>query len=185
VIKRSPDALVTARSDSAGSAYLGCLLASGQTRLLATVYPSNSEQQSGVGPIALAGNYAALANYSRNLHDGSSSSEVAVFDVGTGVAVPGRGGERTGCAVGTGCQSTIDQLVLGSDAVSASHTTDVESSCSCTTEDIIASDSTGVHTLDTATRPETTPTELTNLTLTGDTLSWDHNGVPRSAQLRP
>ena len=28
-------------------------------------------------------------------------------------------------------------------------------------------------------------TALTNLTLVGDTLTWEHNGSPRSAQLHP
>ena len=35
-----------------------------------------------------------------------------------------------------------------------------------------------MHTLDSVTQPETGTMALTNLTLTGDTLSWDHNGLP-------
>jgi hypothetical protein len=35
-----------------------------------------------------------------------------------------------------------------------------------------------VHPLDSITEPAGTPTALTNLTVTGDTLTWEHNGNP-------
>ncbi len=53
----------------------------------------------------------------------------------------------------------------------------------CTVEEIVASDHTGVHTLDTVTRSPTEPPALTDLTINGDTLTWSHNGAPKSAQL--
>ncbi len=56
----------------------------------------------------------------------------------------------------------------------------------CATEQIIASDRTGVHTLDSSTEYEAqTGPQLTGLTLSGDTLSWNAHGSPTSAQLRP
>jgi hypothetical protein len=54
----------------------------------------------------------------------------------------------------------------------------------CTTEEIVSSDATGVHTLDTATAPGMGPL-LTGLTLSGDILTWDHAGTPESAALNP
>jgi hypothetical protein len=76
---------------------------------------------------------------------------------------------------------------LGSDAVSAAHTTIVDTYRRSMTEQIVASDSAGVHALDSVTEPLTAPNQstLTNLTLTGDTLTWDHDGTPRTAQLQP
>jgi hypothetical protein len=69
--------------------------------------------------------------------------------------------------------------------VSAVHAFVALSTCGCTVEQIEASDSTGVRTLDSITDPAGSPTSLTNLTLMGDTLTWDHSGSPRSVQLQP
>ena len=56
----------------------------------------------------------------------------------------------------------------------------------CVTEQIIASDRTGVHTLDSSTEFEAqTGPQLTGLALSGDTLSWNAHGSPTSVQLRP
>ena len=56
----------------------------------------------------------------------------------------------------------------------------------CATEQIIASDRTGVHTLDSSTGFEAqTGPQLTGLALSGDTLSWNAHGSPTTAQLRP
>jgi hypothetical protein len=63
------------------------------------------------------------------------------------------------------------------------HATEIDSGCTCTVEQIQASDKTGVHTLDSATELDGSPPQLTGLSLTGDTLNWNHDGVPRSAQL--
>jgi hypothetical protein len=52
----------------------------------------------------------------------------------------------------------------------------------CTGEDLVASDSTGEHSLDAITGPGM-GTLLTALTLTGDTLTWEHAGTPESAEL--
>jgi hypothetical protein len=56
----------------------------------------------------------------------------------------------------------------------------------CETEQIIASDETGVHALDSSTKFEAqTGRQLTGLALSGDTLSWNTHGSPASVQLRP
>jgi hypothetical protein len=131
---------------------------------------------------AVAGNYAALAAH------GVGYDRVHLFDLRTGAAVPNRGGEGVSCSYGLGnppCETSIDQLVLGSDAVSAVHTTVQDNGCTCAVEQIQASDSTNVRTLDSITEPDGSPPALTNLTLTGDTLTWQHNGERRTAQLQP
>lgn len=56
----------------------------------------------------------------------------------------------------------------------------------CVTEQIVASDRTGVHTLDSSTGFEAqTGPQLIGLALSGDTLSWNTHGSPTSAQLKP
>jgi hypothetical protein len=56
----------------------------------------------------------------------------------------------------------------------------------CVTEQIIASDRTGVHTLDSSTEFEAqTGPQLTGLALSGDALRWNAHGSPTTAQLRP
>lgn len=174
------------------TAYMGCFRADGRERLLAS-YPYVGYGTENVVEASVAGAYGALAVNTANSHDQSMSSAVDLFDLRTGLLVPGRGGEEADCVDQSSppCASNIDQLVLGSDAVSAVHTTVRDASCepiqdpSCgyAVEQIQASDSTGVHTLDSA--GDGSPTALTDLVLTGDTLTWDHNGSPRSAQLQP
>jgi hypothetical protein len=56
----------------------------------------------------------------------------------------------------------------------------------CATEQIIASDRTGIHTLDSSTEYEPqTGQQLIGLALSGDTLSWNTHGSPTTAQLIP
>jgi hypothetical protein len=55
----------------------------------------------------------------------------------------------------------------------------------CDTEQIIASDQTGVHVVDTSREYEPQTPGLANLALDGDTLTWEHSGSPMSAQLTP
>ena len=54
----------------------------------------------------------------------------------------------------------------------------------CTIESIQTSDGTGLHTADSIKTPGSGPF-LTGLTLNGDTLSWSHDGSPRSVELTP
>jgi hypothetical protein len=101
-------------------------------------------------------------------------------------------GESSGCLeVPRFCSSGIDQLVLSSNGATAAHTFVLkeELGTSCTSvEQIVANDSTGVRILDsiTTTTPCASPPpalELSQLTLSGNTLTWSHAGTPESAQL--
>ncbi|HEY5318292.1 MAG TPA: hypothetical protein VIJ20_09945 [Solirubrobacteraceae bacterium] len=56
---------------------------------------------------------------------------------------------------------------------------------SCTVEQIMASDATGLHALDATATPGSGGSWLTALSLSGSTLSWDHAGTPQSAELNP
>jgi hypothetical protein len=158
---------------------MGCLRADGRERVLDAL--SNYDGGSTIpGQVLLAGPYAAIIfNY---VGKGGEHSELRLFDLRTGNELSNRR-IATGYLFGG---ASIDQVVLGSDGVMAAHTTEVQQVDSVNvTEQIQASDSTGVHTLDSVTEPNGSPTALMNLSLTGDTLTWDHNGAPRSAQLQP
>ncbi len=54
----------------------------------------------------------------------------------------------------------------------------------CSIESIEASDRTGLHTVDSSEQPGSGPF-LTGLSLNGDTLSWSHDGSPRTSGLTP
>jgi hypothetical protein len=198
VLASSDTAIVTVDQGLPGSfytsAYLGCFRADGRERLLAS-YPYPGYASEDVVETSVAGTYAALATITTNSHDQTMSSGVDLFDLRTGLPVPDRGGEGSMCESQSSppCASNIDRLVLGSDAVSAVHTTVQDANClpvqvpTCTytVEQIQASDSTGVHTLDSITEPAGSPAALTNLVLTGDTVTWDDNGTQHSADLHP
>ena len=55
----------------------------------------------------------------------------------------------------------------------------------CDTEQIIASDQTGVHVVDSTSEYEPQSPLLSNLALDGSTLTWEHAGAPMSTQLTP
>ena len=151
--------------------------------------PSGEDAAQAVGMVVGAGDYAALVNEEADDHYGGSSDTVVVFDLRTGNTVANRGGESAGCD-GYGCSSGVDQLVLAPDAVTAAHTFVITCGyvfTTCTTaEQIVAADSTGTHTLDsiTTSSPDNPPPpSLSQLALSGHTLTWSHAGTPRSAQL--
>jgi hypothetical protein len=134
----------------------------------------------GVGVVVVAGDYAALVNEYSDPHYGGSSATVAVYDLRTGTAASNRGGELASGLTSSG----IDQLVLGSDGVTAALTfgmTCVFLSPCTTLEQIVANDSTGTHILDSITT--TGPSLLSQLALSEHTLTWIDAGSPRSAQL--
>ena len=193
-IASSPGAVVTGDSNEISSAYMGCLRADGRERLLESFGPATENSQAGLSTAAVAGDYGALVNYTFDEHYGGSDFTVEVFDLRTAAQASRLGGETVSCPDygGYSCNSKIDQVVMNSNGFSAAHTivadgldTCPPSSRDCTTEQIVASDSTGVHTLDTITQPGyEPPSHLTGLGFSGDLLTWDHAGMLQSAQLR-
>lgn len=173
---------------------MGCVRADGRERLLG-IGAAHVDEAAAAGTYAAVSYHVPGGSYKAELFPGQTF--VDLYDLQTscwlntpycGSSAPHRVRESLDCPYPGTC--VIDQLVLGSDADSAVHATlegaDTSGNiCSCTSEEIQASDSTGLHTLDTITEPDGSPAALTNLRLTGDTLTWDHNGTPRSAELQP
>ena len=189
VVASSREAIITTRPPRSPfalnppSSFLGCLTSDGRERLLESLPPDNEDSTTEVSNVALAGNYAAFANSEADPHYGGSGSTVVVFDLRSGAVVPDRGGETGG---GPSDFNSPVQLVLGPDAVTAADVTTCAPvpAAACTpTEEIIANDSAGTRTLDTAATSYGAPPMLTGLSLTGDTLTWNHAGTQRTAQL--
>jgi hypothetical protein len=199
VLAASTDATITIDNPApvppAAGAFtvLGCLTSDGRERLLEAFPPGGPSSFYIVERGALAGDYAAVVNDHAS-NQGPGARTVAVFDLRTGTTVANRGGETAGCPAA--CYTDdLDQLVLGSDAVTAVHTWFMDSNCwsgpggACTTvEQILANDNTGTHIIDSITTtgpydPSAMPSMLSQLSLSGDTLTWSHAGTPESAQL--
>ena len=170
-------------------AALGCLRAHGRSWVLGTGAPAGDQFSSFPSSGVVAGGDAAVIVSGGGKFCPFTAS-VQLFDLRTGAKVRDRGGESAGGCSGQVSTGNMDQLVLGADAVSAVHVTELETAgppagCGCTLEQVIASDRTGVRKLDSTSEPIGSPSSLTNLSLTGDTLTWQHDGIPRRAQLQP
>jgi hypothetical protein len=196
VLAATPTATITidvGQSDGVGKtlSVLGCLSSDGHERLLESLASSYDGGTPEIGSVAVAGDYAALVNEYRDLHYAGPLNALAAFDLRTGTAIPS-GGVRADCAVG-GCSSGIDQLAVSdTDGANAAHTFVLNNPLtypSCTsTEQIVATDSTGTHILDSITTK--TPCggpppamQLSQLSLSGQRLTWSHAGTPESAPL--
>ncbi|MHB1567570.1 MAG: hypothetical protein ACYCXW_01930 [Solirubrobacteraceae bacterium] len=184
-----PGAVMTSDLGMTGSsAYMGCLTSDGRDRLLEHFGPGGIDDEIGATPAAVGGVYAALVNGTSSWHYGWTQLGVSIYNLQTGNFASGGGG-WVSCAT-FGCEADIDDVVIGAGGVSAAHTISSTAYCSqatCppVTEEIVASDSRGVRTLDTFTGSEAQgASALTDLRLTGHTLTWLHQGSPESAQLR-
>lgn len=188
-VASSPAAVVTKRSfPSTGydapeppSSYLGCLASTGREYELEDLSFQSEDQASTISSGALAGPYAALVQAGEDYHYGGSSDVVQVFDLGDGQMSTQLGGEQVGCEdYDYGCYCHMDQLVIAPDGATAVHVQMFGDQGD--DEQLLASDSTGQHVLDSISDPSTIPL-LTDLQLSGSTLTWDHDGSPESAQL--
>ena len=121
----SSEAVVTGREDTSGaSAYLGCLRSEGKERLLLSL-PATG----GMGPsevvteAAVGAPYAGLVDDLQDPRYNGDTSTVLMFDLRTGAEQPKLGGENGGCPDPSDeCYFTgLDQLVVGSNGVSAAH----------------------------------------------------------------
>ena len=165
-------------------AYMGCLTSTGRERLLVRFdFQTEDSTTIGADP-ALSGNDAALVVTGTDPHYGGSSESVSVFDLRTGATVPKRGGEQTGCSdYSYACGSTMNELLLGPTGFTAVRTTVIENGAN-QTEQIIASDSSGPHVLDTVTGPYISGGQRLDLQrITGNTIVWLNEGTDKSATL--
>ena len=120
----SSDAIVTGRGGGP-SAYLGCLRSDGKERLLLTLPAAGyqAESEYWVSKVVLAAPSAGLVVDWADGKYGGHTSTVRIFDLRTGLQLPGLGGESGGCPdYSEECYFTgLDQLVVGPDGVSAAH----------------------------------------------------------------
>ncbi len=112
-----------------------------------------------------------------------------VYDLRTGDLRKELGGETaSGCSFGDySCDTRMNALVINRQGFTAAHTILLSGGCAGPATDsfcetIQVSDSGGPHTVDTAASPGAKPV-LTDLALSGDTLTWRHAGAPQSIQL--
>jgi hypothetical protein len=183
----SPDAEVTSHGVGGPSdftfgarALMGCLRADGRERFLERLAPGDKDfGVSLISATAVSAPYAALVTSYRQNHYQATYDDVQVFDLRSGAIQKQLGGESAGCP-GTidiyRCDGGIDRVVVGSDGVTAVHSSltglspgsDVAGP-TVTVEQIEASDRSGVRTLDQA--MPVSGSLLTGLTLSSDTLS--------------
>lgn len=176
---------------------LGCLASDGHERLLENLTASYNGGSPEIGSVTVAGDYLALVNEYTDLHYGGARNALAAFDLRTGSSISS-GAVRVDCySQDPVCQTGytgIDELVLSdTDGATAAHTfvlnPDVNWPNCTSTEQIVATDSTGTHILDRITASNLyacgppAAMQLTQLSLSGHTLSWSHAGTPESAQL--
>jgi hypothetical protein len=141
------------------SAYMGCLLSTGRQRLLERydVQDPYASETSATG-FATAGKLASLVEADGDPHYGAVTDIVRVFDLGTGARIQSLGGEQVVCPGMGSCGADTNQLVMNADGFTAVHMTTTYFGRPTDTqrlvnEQIVASDSTGVHDEDTALRP--------------------------------
>ena len=171
---------------SASASVYGCLRPVGRTRLLESV-GGDIDNFYFISSAFLNGSYAALVYGWEDQHYGGEWSTVHVFDLRTGRRA-GFGGEKVNCLSEVltqghpGCENQgPDRVVLGTDGISARGVTFHCSTgipCQAMDQEIIASDATGAHTVDSGAFANR-EAGLTSLKLSGDLLSWDDEGSPR------
>jgi hypothetical protein len=101
-----------------------------------------------------------------------------VYDLRTGELMRKLGGEMIQCD-GYSCETSMSQLAINSEGFTAVHAV---ATAGCTCETIEVSDSAGPRTVDIATS-SSGKAVLTDLALSGDTVTWKHDGIPDSTQL--
>jgi hypothetical protein len=107
--------------------YMGCLRADGRVRLLESFTENNIDGADFVASAVLAAPYAGLGLNSVDEHYGGQSITLQIFDLRTGLLEPKLGGESIDCLSQyyPGPPRSLDQVVLGSDGVSAADSHEV------------------------------------------------------------
>ena len=149
----------------------------------------------GVGAVAVAGDYAALVNASIDpITTAAPATRSLSSTCEPGPRLPTAAANRRSCPdyAGHGCSSGVDQLVLGTDAATAAHTFVINNRLDLPVMSRRLSRSSPTtapaRTSSTASPPQAphspTPASLlSQLALSGHTLTWSHAGTPESAQL--
>ncbi len=137
VLASSPAAVVTgdglplapfADANGPPIAYMGCLRADGRERVLERFTDNNIDGAYFVASAVVTAPYAGLALESVDEHYGGQSFTLQVFDLRTGLLQPKLGGESIDCLsqfIPGPHPCSLDQVVLGSDGVSAADSHEV------------------------------------------------------------
>ncbi len=177
--------------------YLGCARSTGQVHLLDRLPGGLAYNDTFTVPsLALAGDDAALGTQYEDNHYGGTSLSLFVYDLRTGRRIADRGGSLEDCGGSgdfAGCGGRLHTVVVnaqGDAAALFSYLVPCPATmppsvpgAPCTEEQITASDSSGLHSVDTAVDPYNGGLTFSYLTLTGQALSWDRSGVPQSTTL--
>jgi hypothetical protein len=155
-------------------------------RWLESFLTQNYDNDTQVSVAAASGQLAALANDTVDSHYGGQTVTVKVFDLRSGRPAPTLGNESAACG-GTSCSAGFRQLLVGPEGTTAGITYDVNEPCASSAtscETVQANGGHGVRLLDAATSATTAEKpHLTNLALSGRTVTWLHDGVSRTATL--
>ena len=173
---------------------LGCARTRGRVHVLQTLGDSSGEYSRYTVMVALAGASAALGVQYVDAHYGDTELTLTVFALGTGRRVAGGDGNlQSGGGYGDTGEGSLRSVVVDSVGDAGSLFTQTVAcppstppslpGAPCTQETIDASDSTGLHAVDTVLDPYGAAPVLAGLTLTGRTLSWRHAGTSRSVVL--
>jgi len=192
VTGRTVPSPVVADGGTNSYAYMGCLLADGQERLLERFSENSINGATSVSTAGIGGDYAVLVHHSDDAHYFSYGDTVAEFDLRT-AAIADTNLPALVCPSfqGYDCE-TVNQVVVASDGAYAVHTQGpmICSSAGggpvCWLETIDAVERSGIQTLDQVFDSQGTSTGpfLTGMALSGSTLTWEHAGSPRTAQLQ-
>jgi hypothetical protein len=184
------------RPESPGDDGLSCLRSADRERYLGVSFPPDLSQDSfstaHVGDFALAGDYLAFTSFYETDYHGavlSSVSEIHVLDLLSGretLVAPNvdlpygstpQPGFRFTLALSPHGFIAWETVVPEAATASAPQPPDDET--------ILAHDGRGMRTLDHETVPQGSAAGLANLAITGDTVTWTHDGQPMSATLGP
>ncbi len=183
--------------DTQDTAYLGCTRSTGQVHVLDRLPGGLGYNDTFTVPsLALTGDDAALGIQYEDNHYGGTSLSLFVYDLRTGRRIAHHGGSLADCSGNgdfAGCGGRVHTVVVNAQGDAAADFSYLVAcpatmpplipGAPCTEEQINASDSSGLHSVDTAVDPYNGGLTFSSLTLTGQTLSWDRSGVPQSMTL--
>jgi dipeptidyl aminopeptidase/acylaminoacyl peptidase len=177
----SATAVVTTDGPPSNTDIWSCAHANGRERLLVQIANPEADAETSFENAATTGNNVAIVTRFDNGLSPDLVDTVATYDLRTGLSA--RHSYVATSLQAPGGSLTSDHLVVGPGGITALHTT-AKGIDARTTEHVISDDASGRVVRDTAYPTSTSPL-ITNLTLTGETLTWDDAGVAHTVELHP